>query len=181
MDQWLHSAALLTLGVDVDADGIDKAAVNNLDGNAWCLFTVSTSTGGVVTSQIPGSSSRIRSSSILYPISNSSVISTTSSPTSTTSTGTALVAPLTGCAVVSALLVYDPARSYCSSAYPQVVLTSFVDTTTTNVVTTLGPASTVISNVTIPFSTTVETVQTFTTTTSYVPTLLTSTDTFTLM
>jgi hypothetical protein len=59
---------------------------------------------------------------------------------------------------MSGLLEYALTRSYCSLAYPLATSTSLVDTTITNIVTTLGPASTMISNVIIPFETIVETI-----------------------
>ncbi|CAD0088350.1 unnamed protein product [Aureobasidium mustum] len=103
--------------------------------------------------------------STIIPVSNSSVASTTStfsssssasivipvnnSSTSTISSSTTPVVPLTDCAVATGLLEYAPARSYCSSAYPLTASTSLIDTTITSIVTTSGPATTMISNVTL--------------------------------
>ncbi|KAI5196330.1 hypothetical protein E4T38_08577 [Aureobasidium subglaciale] len=122
------------------------------------------------------------SSSMITPIANSTsstILPGTNSSTSTTSSTTPVV-PLTNCEVSNDLLDYDPAYAYCYSVYPVTAATSLFDATITEIITTSGPASTLLSNVTLATETLVQTIETATTTTVTIPTELTITDIITI-
>ncbi|KAG9565831.1 hypothetical protein KCU71_g3916, partial [Aureobasidium melanogenum] len=135
------------------------STIPSLNSSSFAMSTQSSISNSSVIFITPTTSSSFVSSTI-RPVTNSS---TTAAPSTTP------VDALTNCEVAKDLLDYGPASSYCSSIYPVTASTTLFDSTITDVVTSTGPATTVIMNVTMSTQTIIQTLQASTTTTIIVP------------
>ncbi|CAD0085290.1 unnamed protein product [Aureobasidium vineae] len=153
------------------------SSMSSLSAFSDTTFSSAASSSGTTSiNPISSSSSSTPSLSSMSSVTNSSTVSTTSASITSSSS----VAPFNGCAVASDIAGYAPAMSYCSSAYPLTASTSSFDATTTEIVTTVAPATTIFSNVTLTAETRVQTNEATITETSYFSTELTVTDTTTI-